>query len=259
MRATYAATIALTAIVIAGQHAGAQESPGNDPRRSFASRGTLEAQAAEAERVAADASRPPAVREYRRGEAWVIRYRLEHGDFSPGDRIAVSVAGEQALGDTVTIQAGGTISLGVIPPISLRGVLRSELHTHLERELSRFIRDPHVTAVPLLRFAVFGEVVSPGYYHVPADILLSDLLMKAGGPSSTADVQRSHMKRGPDDLYQAESVRTALTGGLTLDGLHLRSGDEFVVGQRRQLNWRTAVQGVTLVTGLISIFIRMRN
>ena len=224
-----------------------------DPRRVYAARAALEAQAARAEEAASAATATPAVRESRKAEAFVLRQRLQAGDFLVGDRVVVTVIGEPTLSDTAVVRSGTAIQLGRLPAISLQGVLRSELEDHLTRELGQYVRDPRVTAIPLLRIAVFGQVPRPGYMHVPADMLLSDLLMRAGGPGGTADLTKAEVRRGTERLLAARDVQTALADGISLDDLHLRSGDEFNVPLKKNTNWASVMQAAAVVTGLVSV------
>ncbi len=183
----------------------------------------------------------------------MLRQRLQSGDFLVGDRIVVSVAGEPTLSDTAVVRAGTIIQLGKLPAISLNGVLRSELEEHVTRELTRYIREPRVLAIPLLRVAVLGRVGQPGYLHVPADMLLSDLLMRAGGPADNADLRKAELRRGNEQLISARNVQTALADGISLDDLHLRSGDEFNIPEKRSTSWTSVMQAAAVVTGLLSV------
>jgi len=246
--------VAATALVTAAADSGsAQSSSTSDPHRIYAARGALETQAIRAEDAAASTTTAPALRESKRAEAFMLRQRLQTGDFLVGDRVVVTVIGEPALSDTAVVRSGATIQLGKLPSISLQGVLRSELEGHLTRELAQYVREPQVAAIPLLRVAVFGHVVHPGYMHVPADMLLSDLLMRAGGPAGTADLHKAELRRGSERLIAARDVQTALADGISLDDLHLRSGDEFNVPQKRNTSWSSVMQGAAVVTGLLSV------
>ena len=224
-----------------------------DSRRVYAARAVLEIQAERAEDSAASAAVPPALRESKRAEAFLLRQRLESGDFQVGDRVVITVMDEPTFSDTAVVRSGTIIELGTLPPISLKGVLRSELDEHLARELARYLREPRVTAVPLLRVAVFGHVERPGYMHVPADVLLSDLLMRAGGPTGTAELRKAELRRGSERLIGARDVQTALADGISLDDLHLRSGDEFNIPERRNTNWGSVMQAAAAITGLVSV------
>ena len=245
--------VAVLLICVGAGHVQAQGAPGVASRGLYASRDSLVLQAEAAERVARDPSRGAVEREYHRSEGWTLRHRLEAGDFTVGDRIIVTVVGEAALADTFTVRTGPSLELPGLPSITLVGVLRSELEDHLRTELSRYFRQPSVRAVPLLRVAVMGQIGRPGYYDVPADMRLSDVLMAAGGPSGNADLNRSELRRADDALYSAKHVRTALSDGMSLDLLNLRSGDEFFVGERRQMKWGSLLQVASIVTGIIAL------
>lgn len=222
---------------------------GQDPlrrgfREGFATRAELESLATEAERESA-------------GKAFVLRQRLREGDFQPGDRIAVVLDGAVKLNDTLVVRGTRTISIPDIPEISLTGVLRSELQGYLSTQLGRYIRDPQVQTRPLLRLGISGPVTRPGFYSVPADALLSDLVMAAGGPTPLVSYKRSSIRRGGEQLWDGKSVEVALSDGLTADGLQLRSGDELVVGERRQTNWQGVVQTAAAFLGLVSVAIAL--
>lgn len=224
---------------------------GQDPlrrgfREGFATRAELESLATEAERESG-------------GKAFVLRQRLREGDFQPGDRIAVLLDGAVKVNDTLVVRGTRTISIPDIPEISLAGVLRSELQGYLSTQLGRYIRDPQVQTRPLLRLGISGAVVRPGFYSVPADALLSDLVMAAGGPTQLVSFRRSAIRRGGEELWNGASVETALSDGLTADGLLLRSGDELVVGEKPQRNWQSVVQTMAAVMGVVSIAVALKR
>jgi protein involved in polysaccharide export with SLBB domain len=230
--AAFLASILLVSVAWTGQ---AQNAPQRPPRDGFATRAELNALAAQAERAVADPSLSVENRSYQQVTASNLRRRLREGDFQPGDRIAVALEGPIKFRDTVLVRSSSTILIPELPEISLAGVLRSELHDQVLREVKRYVRDPEIETTPLMRLTVTGAVVHPGFYSIPADALLSDLVMAAGGPTANAAYRRSQLRRGTEDL-PGESVVAALSGGLTVDALLLRSGDELLVGEKRQFN-----------------------
>jgi protein involved in polysaccharide export with SLBB domain len=184
-------------------------------------------------------------------EGATARQRLADGDFHVGDRIARFVQGEPALTDTVAVREGLVLHLANIPDISLHGVLRSELRTYLTTELGRYLRSPVIRAVPLVRVAVLGPVGRPGFYSAPADELLTDLMMQAGGPTSSADVSKTVVRRAQVTVQPAKQVQMAMKRGETLDQLDVRPGDEVVVGEKPPTGHVMQVIGV--VSGLIGV------
>lgn len=158
-----------------------------------------------------------------------VRERLTKGDFRMGDRIALTVVGEAALSDTLHVEPGPSLQVPVVGAISLEGVLRSELHDHLTRELSRYVQNPRVFAKSLVRLSIQGELTQPGFYTVPADALLSEALMVAGGPSPDADLDGLVVERGPQRLWHGEDLENAMIAGWTIDQLGLRGGDQILM------------------------------
>jgi protein involved in polysaccharide export with SLBB domain len=186
-----------------------------------------------------------------RAQASALRVRLREGDFRPGDRIALIIEGNVTQTDTVAVISGSKIHMVDIGEIALAGVLRSEVQEYLKGQLSKYFKDVRVRAIPLVSLSVLGPVGRPGFYFMPPDIPLSDAVMRAGGPVATADLSRSVIKRGTEDLYDSRNTQTALSEGLTLDQLSLRSGDQFVVGTQTTHNWQTVAQVVSVVTSLV--------
>lgn len=224
----------------------AQTSPSQAP--SYATRAEIERWADEAERDALTA--PAETRESKRFEASALRERLRDGDFQVGDRIILRVPSDSSLTDTFVVRAGRAIQLPGLAEISLNGVLRSELEGYLTKQIGRYLRDPRVEATSLIRLAVLGQVVRPGFFAMSSDVLVSDAIMVAGGPSAEADVNRISVRRGAVELLKPDAVRQAMVSGRTLDQLHLRAGDEIVVAERKRRSFSGALQVVTGVAAI---------
>lgn len=188
-----------------------------------------------------------------------LRERLERGDFQVGDQIALQVEGEQELSKTFVVGAGPSITLPTIGTVSLRGVLRSELEPHLRSTLARYIRNPIVQAQSSIRIAVMGSIGKPGYYVVPTDLVLSDLLMLVGGPAPDADLRALWVERDEQRIWEGKLVQSAISQGQTLDQLGIRGGDQVSVPARRG-GVAQALQPVLMVLGplslLLSLFLR---
>jgi protein involved in polysaccharide export with SLBB domain len=160
--------------------------------------------------------------------------------------------------DTYTVRAGKIVQIPRFGEVSLEGVLRSELTETVSKHLARFLRDPTVRATPLVRLGVLGRVNRPGYYYPAADVILSDVLMTAGGPAPDADLNKVVIRRGPDVIWNNTDTRTALADGLTLDRLHLRAGDEIDIGQKKQFSWTSVVPIVSGIVLVIASLARLR-
>jgi protein involved in polysaccharide export with SLBB domain len=225
--------------------ASVAQSPSAAPSRSeFETRAQLEEQARVAEAA------------HRTGEAWLLRTRLEKGDFQEGDRIVVlahSIAFKIAS-DTLIVRAGKVIQMPQMDDLSLEGVLRSELNERFTKHLSKYLQDPELRTTPLIRIGIQGDVGRPGYYYVSPDLVLNDVIMRAGGPGGDADLNNVSIKRGSDVIWDPNGTRAALTDGLSLDRLHMRAGDDVVIPPHRHTPW-TTILGVSL--SLLSLAITL--
>jgi hypothetical protein len=210
-----------------------------DTRRAQASRVELEASLAQIDTILKSPGYSTRIREAKRREAALIRERLTEGDMQVGDLLAITVLGEAGLTDTFTVGAGQMLSLPGLPPVPLRGILRSEAEPYITKELERYIRNPQVRVVPSIRLAVLGAVGRQGYYQVPADVLISDAIMMAGGPTGAANPNKSKIVRANTEILAQAEVEQAIVRGATLDQLNLRAGDQIVVDEKIQRQGRT--------------------
>lgn len=175
-------------------------------------------------------------------------------EFHVGDRIALTVEGPQAVADTAVVRDGLIITLPTFGDISVAGVKRANIQQYLTQQFSKFIRDPVVHAIPLVRISILGEVGRPGYYTVPSDILLSDVVMRAGGPTGNADLSKTVVKRDGTEILSKAQASAALSNGETLDQLRIAPGDEVVIGQKSNFGFQNVLQilGITIsLAGLL--------
>jgi protein involved in polysaccharide export with SLBB domain len=202
----------------------------------FATRDMLLARANAAD-SAARATKDRRVWEENAAEITTIRDRLQNGDFNVGDRIVLRVANVPALTDTFTVRGGRVIELPDIGTIPLTGVLWSELTPYLTTQIGKYVVNPSVVAQPLIRVAVSGAVAKPGFYAVRPDMLVSDALMSAGGPTTQANVDETTIRRNGKEIIKAKRLRDEVAAGATIDQLDLRAGDEIYVAEQTKRDW----------------------
>ncbi len=250
---TVGAIVLLTLLASSGRLVAQALAP--DGTRHLETRADLEAEAQQAEA------------QHRSGEAWLLRTRLKEGDFQEGDRILLSLqGGNQVIGfpasanqvDTLIVRAGKVVQFPQMTDLSLDGVLRSEVTERIQSHLAEYLRDPVVRVTPLLRIGVLGRVVRQGYYYTSADVLLTDLIMQAGGPAPDGDLRDVTVRRGSDAIWKSGDIRTALSDGLSLDRLHLRAGDEIDVGTQHQFSWIAAAQVAGTLAAVVALLIRFK-
>lgn len=168
-----------------------------------------------------------------------------------GDRVALTVEQPFAFSDTVVVREGLMIRIPNLGDISVKGVRRADTQRYLTQQIARYVRDPVVRAVPLVRVAITGQVGRPGFYSVPSDMLLSDVVMRAGGPTGSADLDKTVVRRAGKEVIGESVARNALSTGQTLDDLRVASGDEVVVGEKSEINARFILSTIGLLAPLI--------
>ncbi|HWP38052.1 MAG TPA: polysaccharide biosynthesis/export family protein [Gemmatimonadales bacterium] len=198
----------------------------------YATRADLENRLAYLDQVLASTAYSDGLKRRATEEVQGIRERLRRGDFQVGDRILLEVEGEAALTDSFTVAEGPRLRLPVIGDLEMSGILRAELETHLSERLARFLRQPRLRARPLMRIGVDGAVARPGFVTVPAELVLADVLVAAGGASPTARTDRIRVERNNVAILEGAEVENALREGRTLDQLGIQAGDRLVVPQR---------------------------
>jgi polysaccharide export outer membrane protein len=173
--------------------------------------------------------------------------------FRVGDRIALTIEGPLQVTDTVVVREGLVLQLRTLGDVSLKGVSRSNVQTYLTQEVRKYVKDATVYATPLIRVGVLGEVARPGFYSMPMDVLLSDAVMRAGGPAPGGDLTRATVRRGSADLLEGKQVVEAMSAGKTLSDMQLADGDQIIVGQRSQGGLDTMLRVTGVVAALAAV------
>ncbi|MBI1722755.1 MAG: polysaccharide biosynthesis/export family protein [Gemmatimonadetes bacterium] len=262
MKTPRAALLAASFLFLLSARGAAQRTIDSDPTRVLVTRQQLQEQLNQLEQAAESGVYSSALRSRARHEAELIRTRLAEGDFQVGDRLVLAVEGERALGDTFTVEIGRVITLTNIGPIPLAGVLRSEAKDYLRERIARYIRDPVVSVRSLIRVSILGDVNRPGFYTIPTEALVEDVLMVAGGPARTAKLLAIRIERGEkEQVWEGQALQQAIAEGRTVDGLSLRAGDRFFVpreGRGADLqSWARTFTLVLAIPGAIYGLLRL--
>jgi protein involved in polysaccharide export with SLBB domain len=200
----------------------------------------------------------PAARAQNALAAAAIRERLRDGDLHVGDRVVVTIVSDAVHRDTIVVRSEHTLELqgGIVVPVG--GVLRSELQDRVSSEVLKYVKAQSVEVTPLMRVGVLGAVTRPGYFAFSSDIPITDAIMGAGGPTGTADVGKSIVRRHNQEFRSASETSKAIASGLTLDQFGLSAGDELVVGQRRQFGGMLLASSGAIVS-VLTLFVALHR
>jgi protein involved in polysaccharide export with SLBB domain len=116
----------------------------------------------------------------------------------PGDKIKITVYGEDKLSGDFQLDQTGQISLPLAGTITAQGMTQSELEQALAKKFrSQYLKDPKVTVTiaTLEPYYIMGEVTKPGQYPYQSGLNVLTALAIAGGPTyranrNTVEIQR---------------------------------------------------------------------
>jgi polysaccharide biosynthesis/export protein len=143
-----------------------------------------------------------------------------------GDRLRVTVFGQDGLTNAYVVGASGYIAMPLIGQVMARGLTTDQLSAHIAAKLKDgFIRDPHVAVeIEAYRpFFILGEVTQPGQYPYVANMTAETAVAIAGGFTPRAARQTVTLTRN----YNGQQVRVAVP--LTYE---LRPGDTVTIHER---------------------------
>ena len=225
----------------------------------MSTREQIQAAIEQAERIVNSPGYSNRLKQAKRREVALLRMRLTEGDLQPGDQIFLSVLGEADLTKAFVVTAGRSLILPSIGEVSLRGVLRSEVESHLAKEIGRYLRNPVVHASTSVRLSFLGAVGKPGFYQIKSETMIGDAIMEAGGPAGGWDPNKTRVERAGNVILSEEAFTDALSKGKTLDQMSLRAGDEIIVGgtrtsQPRSSAWNYIVPIVSSIAGFGYLF-----
>ncbi len=213
-------------------------------------RAELESTLASYEKLAVSTS-DKKVKEQAMNDAAAVRERLRTGDFYPGDRMVIRVLNDTSVSDTFTVKQGRVLDFNSIPELSLAGVLDSELLDRVKTHIAKYIRDPDVTVTPLVRLQLTGGIGQPGWYQFRTDQTLTDAIMSIGGPSQTAEINKTDILRNGTVLVGRGATARALRSGKTIGDLGLRDGDELRIAEQPNARPSRLWTLLPLVTSLL--------
>jgi polysaccharide export outer membrane protein len=101
-----------------------------------------------------------------------------------GDRLRITVFGQEGLTNSYAVDAAGNITMPLIGPVAARGLTPDQLSQSISERLRQgYIREPHLALeIEGYRpFFILGEVTTPGQYAYVANMTVENAVAIAGG------------------------------------------------------------------------------
>lgn len=132
----------------------------------------------------------------------------------PGDTLEMFVWGNPEITRTVTVRPDGKISAPLVEELPATGKTPYQLARDIEKELSRYIRNPLVTVIvssfvgPFSeQIRVVGEAANPQAIPYREHMTLLDLMITVGGVTEFAAGNRATLVRWINGQQQQFRVR----------------------------------------------------
>lgn len=131
---------------------------------------------------------------------------------APGDRIRVSVFGEDSLSGEYVISSSGNLLFPLIGNLPATDKTVEALQASVTAALADgYLREPRVTiqVVAFRPFYILGEVARPGDYPVSTGLTIEQAVSQAGGYTYRANTRKIYIKRANETSERLIDLRKA--------------------------------------------------
>ena len=153
-----------------------------------------------------------------------------------GDKILVSVWGEDTLKQEVVVLPDSSITLPLAGRVEVGGLSTPEVEQHIAEKLKKYLKDPVVTVVieglEGNRAYVTGKVLKPGPLIISGPITVLQAISIANGVDKFANENEIKVIRTkPDGLQEVLPVHYSdiVSGKNMSTNIQLKAGDTIVV------------------------------
>jgi polysaccharide export outer membrane protein len=167
---------------------------------------------------------------------------------SPGDgiRILFYNIADPISGDYF-VQKDESLMLPYLGRINLLNKGYDSVKKEIITKYSSLYRNPEISILPLLKVNILGEVRTPGFYYVTGIEKLSDLIAKAGGLTSDADVDDIFITRN-DKKIEIDGQKI-IDSGSKINDIGLQSGDGIYISRR----WFSGNTSTILISSIAAV------
>ena len=123
----------------------------------------------------------------------------------PGDMLNITVWRNPELSQTVPVRPDGQVSTPLVDGLVAQGKTSAQIARDVEKELSKYVRDPVVTVIVTSfvgpyseQIRVVGEAAKPQFLPYKQKMTVLDVLIAAGGLTDFADGNRATLVRASE-------------------------------------------------------------
>lgn len=156
----------------------------------------------------------------------------------PGDSLNIVVWRNPELSQTVPVRPDGKIAAPLLENIVAMGKDPSALARELEKELSKFIRDPVVTVIVTSfvgpyseQIRVVGEAAKPQVLAYKQKMTLLDVMIAVGGVTDFADGNGASIYRQSEGKQYSVRIKDLVKRGDISANVEMRPGDVLIIPQ----------------------------
>lgn len=157
----------------------------------------------------------------------------------PGDMLNIVVWRNPELSGIVPVRPDGKIAAALVEDLQAQGKSASALARDIEKELSRFIRDPIVNVVVTgfvgpysEQIRVVGEATRPQVLAYRNKMTLLDVMIAVGGMTDFADGNQASILRTAEGNKQySVRIKDLIKRGDVSANVEMKPGDVLIIPQ----------------------------
>ncbi|HZP81825.1 MAG TPA: polysaccharide biosynthesis/export family protein, partial [Chthonomonadaceae bacterium] len=157
---------------------------------------------------------------------------------APGDVLTIRISSptQEPQTYTRTVDSRGTISLGSLQAVVVRGLTAEGAEKLLRTQLRRLVKNAEVSVtlsqLRTIQVTVSGAAFLPGTYTVPANTSAYNVLNAAGGPTFDGTLRNIEVRRAGKVVGKLDVYRFLALGEETNE-IPLQTGDMIVIPPRQ--------------------------
>jgi polysaccharide export outer membrane protein len=157
----------------------------------------------------------------------------------PGDTINIIVSRNPELSMSVPVRPDGKISTPLVDELVAQGKNSVELARDIEKQLSKYVRDPVVTVIVTSfvgpfseQVRVVGEAAKPQFLPFKQKMTLLDVMIAVGGLTDFAAGNSATIMRTAEGNKQySVRLKDLIKGGDISANVEMRPGDILIIPQ----------------------------